>query len=646
MPARGRPWHGRDDVRGRLRSRPRRVQPSRRAESGELDRRRLPPVAQLEDRHLGPGRRRGGKEARRLHRGRRLPVDQPEVLARVRQRGGSLSAGGRGQRAPAGGRARPALRAGRAALLLRVARARRHRAASVAHGALPSCLQHRHGRVFRRLRRPDRSIASVRSGAAVPIAMPRPLDDNLATAEHPTSTREKALALNFDKSKYGTIAEIGAGQEVARWFFVVGGAAGTVAKTISAYDMAVSDSMYGRAPRYVSRQRLQAMLEYEFSQLLEGLGDTRGPTTTFFAFADTVATRGYKRAEDGRGWIGTRFQRWPGEPPSDVVVHVNLKDRTARLQQETLGIVGVNLIYGVYHLHSDPSALIGSLMDELSRDRVEVDMIKLAGPAFDGVDNRLMSLQLVEQGLTDAAMFTAAGEVVQPSEVLYKRPILVERGSFRPVTKLTLDLLAGARAQFVEEPEVKGQEPVVLMEMTLRSLSEGDTVDHADFLARADLLRALGHDVLISRFEPYYQLAEYLSAYTDCLIGLAVGLPSITEIADERFYGSLSGGALEATGRLFKRSVKMDVYPQLDPATGRVMTIEMLPVRAGWEHLRNYLLETGRLTPIRRYDEGLLSIFTKDVLTRIQSGDAAWETMVPAAVADTIRAKHLFGLKP
>jgi len=462
---------------------------------------------------------------------------------------------------------------------------------------------------------------------------------------HPTATHEKALALNLDKRKYGTIAEIGAGQEVARWFFVVGGAAGTVAKTISAYDMAVSDAMYGHAPRYVSRQRLQAMLEHEFSQLLEGLGSTRGAATTFFAFADTVATSAYKRAEDGRGWIGIRFQRQPGEPPSDVVVHVNLKDTTARLQQEALGIVGVNLIYGVYHLQADPSGLIGSLMDELARDRVEVDMIKLAGPAFDGVDNRLMSLQLVEQGLTDAAMFTADGEVVQPSEVLYKKPVLVERGSFRPVTKLTLDLLEGARAQFVEEPEVKGQEPVVLMEMTLRSLSGGASVDHADFLARADLLRALGYDVLISRFEPYYQLAEYLSAYTDRLIGLAIGLPSVMEIVDERYYGALSGGGLEATGRLYKRAVRVYVYPQLDAATGRVVTIDTLPVQALWRHLRNYLLESGHLQPIRRHDERLLSISTKDVLARIQSGDPAWETMVPPVVASTIKAQRLFGVR-
>ena len=461
----------------------------------------------------------------------------------------------------------------------------------------------------------------------------------------PTGTRQKALALNLDRAKYGTIAEIGAGQEVARWFFLVGAAAGTVAKSVSAYDMAVSDAIYGSAQRYVSRQRLQAMLEHEFGQLLERLGGARGETTTFFAFADTVATRSYARAGDGRGWIGIRFQTRPGEVPSDVIIHATLKDTTATRQQEALGVLGVNLIYGAFFRFADPGALIGSLMDELSRDRVEVDMIKLSGPAFDRVDNRLMSLQLVEQGLTDAAMFTAAGEVVQPSEVLYKRPILVERGSFRPVTKLTLDLLAGAREQFLEEPSVKGQEPVVLMEMTLRDLASGAGLDHADFLARADILGALGHDVLVSRFEQYYRLADYLAAYTDRMIGIAVGLPSITEIADERYYADLGGGMLESIGRLFKRSVKVYVYPQLDAATGRVVTVETLPVEAAWRHLRDFLLESGRLVPIRRYDARLLSIATKDVLARIQAGDGTWEAMVPPAVAQTIKAKRLFGVR-
>jgi hypothetical protein len=467
----------------------------------------------------------------------------------------------------------------------------------------------------------------------------------------PTSTRQKALALNLDKAKYGNIAEIGAGQEVARWFFLVGGAAGTVAKSTSAYDMAVSDAIYGPTKRYVSRERLQAMLEHEFAQVLDRLGSARGDTTAFFAFADTVATRSYSHHEDGRGWAGIRFQARPREAPSDIIVHVNLKDTSATRQQEALGVLGVNLIHGAFFRHGDPAALIGSLMDELSRERIEVDMIKLAGPAFDGVDNRLMSLQLVEQGLTDAAMFTAAGEVVQPSEVFYKKPILVERGSFRPITKLTLDLLEGARAQFLEDPAVKGQEPVVLMEMTLRNLTDGSgvtdgsRVDHADFLARADLLGLLGHDVLISRFEQFYQLAEYLGSYTDRQIGIAVGLPSIREIAEEDYYKGLDGGMLESTGRLFQRSVKMYAYPFLDPATGRVVTIETMQEVAVWRHLRDFLLESGHLVPIKRYDERLLTIFTKDVLARIQSGDAAWEEMVPPAVASIIKAKRLFGLR-
>ncbi len=460
------------------------------------------------------------------------------------------------------------------------------------------------------------------------------------------STRRKALALNLDPVPYGAFAEAGGGQEVARWFFEVGGAAGTVAKTISAYDMAMGDALYGPAQRYVSRQRLAAMLEHEFAQLTEQLGPRRGDATTFFAFADTVATRSYRHPENGRGWVGIRFQARPHDSPSEIIVHVHLLDATPGHQREALGVLGVNLIHGAFFNRQDPSALIGSLMDDLSRGRVEIDVIKLSGPAFPGVDNRLMTLQLVEQGLTDAAMVAASGEVVQPSEVLHKRPILVERGSFRPATKLTLDLLVRAREQFLEEPSVAGQEPVVLAEMTLRSLMPGnDDVGHSDFLARADILRALGLDVLISRFEPYYQLAEYLAGYTDRLIGIAVGLPSVREIADERYYGDLPGGVLEAAGRLFKRSVKMYVYPTRDEASGQIHSVESAPLPPPWHHLRDLLFEIGRIEPIRRYDERYLSIRTPDVRARIEAGDDSWDAMVPAVVAETVRANSLFGYR-
>jgi hypothetical protein len=463
--------------------------------------------------------------------------------------------------------------------------------------------------------------------------------------EHATGTREKALALNLDARTYGTIAEIGAGQEVARWFFAVGGAAGTVAKTISAYDMAVSDALYGSTPRYVSRQRLEAMLEHEFANLRSSLESVRGDKC-FFAFADTVATGSYRHPGPGRGWLGVRFQTKPHEEPSVVIVHAHLRDGSAERQQEALGMLGVNLIHAAFYRRKDPGELIGALADDLPRERVEIDMIKFSGPAFPGVDNRLMSLQLVEGGLTDAAMFTAGGEVVQPSEVLHKKPILVERGSFRPATKLTLDLLERARDQFLQEPGVRGQQPVVLAEMTLRNLTSQPNFDHADFLARADILRTLGFDVIVSRFGPYYELAEYLASYTDGLIGLAVGLPDFHQVADEKAFTDLPGGVLESVGRLFKRAVKMYVYPTRDPVSGEIQTPESAPVPPPWHHMRALLLEIGRVEPIRGYDESYLSIRTPDVLSRIQTGDPSWEQMVPAAVAEIIKSKNLFGWQP
>ena len=461
-----------------------------------------------------------------------------------------------------------------------------------------------------------------------------------------SGTAQKALKLNLDAKTYGTFAEIGAGQEVARWFFSVGGAAGTVAKTISAYDMAVSDALYGPTPRYVSRQRLEAMLEHEFVQLESGLEPVRGDAKCFFAFADTVTTGSYRHPGPGRGWLGVRFQARPHEEPSEVIVHAHLRDRAAARQQEALGVLGVNLIHGAFYRRQDPADLIAALAEELSRERGEIDMIKFAGPAFPGVDNRLMSLQLVERGLTDAAMFTASGEVVQPSDVLHKRPILVERGSFRPATKLTLDLLQRAREQFLQEPSVRGQQPVVLAEMTLHSLTPEADVDHTDFLARADILRTLGIDVLVSRFGPYYQLAEYLAGYTDGLIGLAVGLPTFWQVADEKSFTDLPGGVLESVGRLFKRSVKMYMYPTRDPVTGEIQLPERAPVPPPWHHMRALLLEIGRVEPIRGYDESYLSIHTPDVLALIQKGDPSWEQMVPAAVAEIIKAENLFGWRP
>jgi hypothetical protein len=324
--------------------------------------------------------------------------------------------------------------------------------------------------------------------------------------EEKLNTSQKALAINLDARKYGTFAEIGAGQETARCFFRAGGAAGTVAKTISAYDMTVSDAIYGPTERYVSRQRLQAMLDYEWKLLLSRLDEQRGDRNTFFVFANTVATRGYKSRDPGYGWLGVRFQTQPHEPPSEIIIHVRMLDHESVRAQEALGIVGVNLIYGAFHQHGGPTKLIGSLLDGLEEGRMEVDMIKFSGPRFAGLDNRLMALQLVQQWLTEAALFTADGETVVPGELLYKKPVLVERGSFRPITRPMLDMLERAEEQFARDAALKDEPPVVLMEMTLRQLQVGDRIDHRDFLDRVDTLSTLGRPVLISNYLRYHRL--------------------------------------------------------------------------------------------------------------------------------------------
>jgi len=458
------------------------------------------------------------------------------------------------------------------------------------------------------------------------------------------STHQKAVQVNLDDTKYGTFAEIGAGQEVARWFFRVGGAAGTVAKTISAYDMTVSDAIYGSADRYVSRQRLQMMLDHEYGLLIERLQQKRGDTTKFFVFADTVMARSFKGDGDWNGWLGVRFQTHPRGEPSQIIIHVRMLDRENFQQQEALGIMGVNLIHGALYLFGGTPLLIQTLMDSLTPERVEVDMIKFTGPAFPDVDNRLMSLQLVEHRLSNAALFTADGEVVQASEVLYKKPILVERGSFRPVTRVTIDMLECAQAQFVQEPQVQGESTVVLMEMTLKNLSsEGGAIDHKDFLDRVDILGTLGRTVLISNYGEFYRLAGYLFRYTKKMIGIAMGVPTLREIFQEKYYANLEGGILESFGRLFKNDLRLYVYPLRDEATGALITAGNLRVAPNLRHLYAYLTENLFIQSIRDFDEACLPIFSRDVLTKIRASDPGWEAMVPPQVAHIIKERGYFG---
>lgn len=456
-------------------------------------------------------------------------------------------------------------------------------------------------------------------------------------------THHKALEINLDTRQYGTVAEIGAGQETARWFFRVGGAAGTIAKAMSAYDMKFSDAIYGTSPRYVSRERLRAMLEHEYKLVVERLDTHRGADSTFFAFANTVAARCFSRKEDGQGWLGIRFQTAPRGEPSQIDIHVHLRGTKSIQDQETLGILGVNLIYGALYHHGNPVLLMESLMDGLYTELVEIDMIEFSGPDFSGVDNRLMALRLVQKGLAPAAMFTADGHVVHPAEALYKKAVLIERSRFRPPTHLNMNMLECAHAQFISEREVQERDVLVLSEMTLHNLMDGGDIEVRDFLHRTEILCALGKNVMISNLGAYYRLAAYLFRYTQRSMGVVMGIPTLREVFDEKYYNDLAGGILESFGRLFKYDLRLYVGPCLGEDRQSLVTVENFQPPAHLHHLYAYLHHNGFIKELQGVRPELLSIFSHEILAQIQLGRSDWENSVPPMVAQMIREKHLFG---
>jgi hypothetical protein len=457
-------------------------------------------------------------------------------------------------------------------------------------------------------------------------------------------TLQKALQINLDPRWYGTIAEIGAGQEVARWFFRAGGAAGTVAKSMSAYDMAVSDAVYGKADRYVSKGRLQAMLDHEFQLNLDRLGDERGDETAFFAFADTVVARSYRGGNECHGWMGVKFQSHPRDEASQIVLHVRMLDAEAALQQEALGVVGVNLLHAAFFQHHESERLLESLLDRLTTGRIEIDMIELTGIEFRAVDNRLMALKLVQLGLSGAAMFGPDRQVLQPSEVLRKKAILVERGSFRPPTVVNIDMLEAAKAKFAADPAVAERQILTLTELTMANLrAGGDVVDRRDFLARADLLAACGLTVLISDYVHYHRLAAYLAWRTDGRIGMVMGVPSLIDLFDESHHAELPGGILESVGRLFKNDLRLYVYPML--RGDEVVTVDTVTVAGELQPLFDYLAGRGSFVGLDNYKTDYLPILSRDVLKRIPTDDASWESMVPPEVCDAIKRRGFFGYR-
>ena len=461
------------------------------------------------------------------------------------------------------------------------------------------------------------------------------------------SIKDKALRINLNESIYGTFAEIGAGQETVRHFFRAGASSGTIAKAMSAYDKDFSDAIYGVEPdgRYVTESRLKRMLAHETQLIEERLKRDKHPNKIFFSYANTVATIDFAKQYKGHGWVGIKYQVEPDEAYNEITLHIRFKETDAKLQQETLGILGVNLIYGAFYKYESPKKLLRYLYDHLDKDQLEIDTINFSGPRFAEVDNRLMSLQLVKNGMTDAVMFGPDGNNILPAAVLYKKNILALRGSFRPVTKVNMNMYMKSYNMFIEEKKVDIENTFVVFEITLSNLKAEGEIDERDFLDRAELLCSLGQTVMISNFQEYYKVVEYFSNYTKARMGLAMGVNNLVDIFDEKYYRHLSGGILEAFGKLFYRDLKVYLYPMKDDE-GNLINSENLKVHPRMKELYKFFKFNGKVVDITDFEEKNLDIFSRQALKMIGNGEEGWEDMLPEGNAELIKKHRLFGYQP
>ena len=462
--------------------------------------------------------------------------------------------------------------------------------------------------------------------------------------ERKLTVNEKALTINLEPNIYGSFSEIGAGQEVAANFFQAGGASGTIALTQSAYDKKISNAIYGEGKRFVSKERLIRMMDHDFANITDKLAD-REDNTSFFAFADTIETLNFHKTNQGQGWMGITFQKTPKTKPNQIVLHVILHDNDPLLQQKAIGRLGVNLIHGVYNNIHTMKVFLNSLMDGLGRDRIEIDMFNITGPDFKNVDNRLISLKLVKLGLTPVAMFGPDGQNVQASEILYKKNLLVLRGRFRPPTLVNVDMLLAGYRQFVKDPSVSKKDLIVLSELSLNNLLVGDDrKKERDYMDRVDILCSLGQTVIITNYQHYYRLTNYLSDVNrGRKIGVLMGVNNLEAIFDPTYYSKLKGGILESFGRLFGRNIKLLIYPATDGLDGNLHTCENIQIDDKLKHLFYYLTENKQIEDINRCNTSLLSIYSDDVLDMIKNNKEGWEDFVPNKVARTIKSNGMFG---
>lgn len=463
--------------------------------------------------------------------------------------------------------------------------------------------------------------------------------------ERRLTTEEKALKINLTSDVYGCFAEIGAGQEVAANFFKAGGSSGTIAHTQSAYDMKVSDSMYGEASRYVCEERLQTMLEKEYDVMKERLPN-KYKEKRFFAFCNTVESLNYHKTNQGQGWVGMRFQLSLEGPVNDVILHIKMHDNSHKAQQEALGILGVNLIYSAYFHNHDLDEFLTNLVHRLPRDKMEIDMLRVSGPDFEDVDNRIIALNLVKRGITDATMFDLSGNVLQPATALYKKNILLMRGRFRPVTKVHIDMIERGTEQFLLEDGIKKDNVNVVFEFTLKDLTADGKILDKDFVDRAELLGTLGYTVMISNYLKHYKMVDYLASIArGNKMGVIAGIYNLQTIFDERYYGNLPGGLLEAFGRGFGHDVKLFVYPANNVETGELYSLDNFMVPDNLKGLLQYMKDNHKLAKFESFDQKLLGIMSDDVLSKIKADASSWEEDVPEQVVKAIKYYELFGYK-
>ncbi len=457
--------------------------------------------------------------------------------------------------------------------------------------------------------------------------------------------KQKALRINLNDHTYGTFAEIGAGQETVRHFFRAGGASQTIAKAMSAYDKNFSDAIYGTEEdgRYVTESRLKKMLHYEIDLMEDRLSRDKFPDKRFFSYANTVATIDFAKAFKGHGWVGIKFQLDALEGYNEIILHVRFKQTDSKLQQETLGMLGVNLIYGAFYLHDKPKELLKSFYDHIDKDTIEIDMVNFSGARFMYVDNRLMSLHLVKNGMTEAVMFGPDGNNLLPAHVLYKKNILALRGSFRPITKVSMEILDESKKMFFAEKKVDEKNTQIIFEITLHNLRAEGKINERDFIDRAEILCSLGQTVMITDFQEYYRLVDYFSDYSKERMGLAMGVSSLIQIFDEKYYRNISGGILEAFGKLFYKDLKIYLYPLKDAKTDEIITSENLKVHPRMKELYKYFKSNGKILDIVNYNPDILEYFSREVFKMIAKGEKDWEEMLPEGVSKIIKDQKLFG---